>query len=70
MRGGIAESKTYNNNEGTQTEGDRLGSVGGGRGEGGGRGFECERERKEAGGREKDFFELISFFYPAKWYEK
>ncbi len=40
--------------------------VGEGGREGGG-GFECWRERKEAGGREKDFFELVSLFNPAKW---
>ncbi len=41
--------------------------MGGEGGPEGGRGFECLRERKEAGGREKDFFELVSLFHPAKW---
>ena len=46
-----------------------MGSGGGGGGEGG-EGDLNVRERKEAGRREKLVFVLVSFFYPAKWYEK
>ena len=38
--------------------------MGGGRG---GEGCECERGTgRRRGGREKDFFELVSFFYPVQ----
>ena len=56
----------------TTTQARRPRETGKGLGWGGGReggeGFECERRtRRTRGGREKDFFELVSFFHPVTW---
>ena len=44
--------------------------MGGGGGRGGERGegdLNVRGRGRRRGGREKDFFELVSFFHPAKW---